>query len=703
MIQPNMQFWRQLPFEGQEVIYQLPEFPQQFNGLRDQLERQIRDELQRGCNVSIPRVMLYNQMSAGNYANQDWFLLVTSVGQLLEVDTTIYNLQLTHENVQAVIGRVVNVFLVRLFEHDPNVRNYMSQSELIAMGNLQRERNQILQAVETFYSRKNQPQPQVQYQPQQVQQNYNQLAGQGSWGQGSIYQQQVNHGPAEIPMRRTASLETTNTQPNAMQNAYSQAVETVVAKQYPRADDFIKPRIPGNSIYDSVTSTPKQTQLPGVVESLTLRPDGSATYQNGGTDVGFDQFFTRPDEPAYDPRQPEEQMAVPDSVVMVDGERRPMIDVCGIARPLVYKKYQHKITENGEIVMEYKDHELDQSVLTEEPTLRTLPIYPNAAELETQTAEVPEIAHLDGAKIQRLPEPLFNMELDTAFQYVDFVTGAHTNQNVVHFVNTTHDSVLLGDRDEFLERFKGLVVNTAEGDFSKLVQLIRDTESYSYALFRKLDRRATVATNEVLEKQLGLSFTITSFVEDFPDLPAYLNGPKYGPAWLTRFQNSLGTIHSAICCLLDSDLSEALLERSATITQRTVPAGLWWDPTNRIYTIPTTEQLETMAAEKQALEEELPLAGGLVQLLSTDYCVLVPVEYQKLGLALKPHEVAIVAPSVTPELADFINEAITGAGESHSFRRILLGTPDGVVLQLHQTQGHDVDGRTLWAVEEILR
>lgn len=702
-IQLDGRYWRQNPYAGEEVLYQIPDFPQRFDNVRDPIERIARDQLQQGAQLNLLRTYLYNQMSYNNYANDNWFAMIASIGQLLEVDLVAYGVPVNDATIRDTVKRVIEMFLCGAYLREPQFQNWLSVQEKNALAPLLRERDQIIQAVETFYARMSQPQyQQASYGNQNRQ--YDQLAGQqGGWGNQGGYQQPQQRG-GDLGMRRTPSLEPAPQSNPAMRDAYEIAANRLVENTYGR-NGSMDVRRPGGGGSDLSRVTSKPKDQFGNVESLTISPTDGVTYQRGGDTVNFEDYFE-----ARDPRQhqqPDAPMAVPNAGVSVsDSGRFAMIDVAGIPRPIVYNRFTHRITENGEIVMQYENHELDKSLLVPEASVRTLPIYPNAQDIpENQTEARPDVAYLDDSKVLRLSEPLYNMELDTAFQSVVFTSSADIKNQVVHFVHMSTDSVLVGDRDQFFKEFADLCVGSQEYDITNILNLLERTEAYGYGLFRKLDRRATEAVNEVLSKQLGLKgLKIESFVEDFRELPAYLSSnPNYGPSWVSRLENALGTIHTAICCILTEEFANTVVDRNAVAICHTDPSGLLWNPETKMYRIPTREELDAISERKQAVEEEVGILDGLVQLVSTDYCVLVPTLLQNLGLKLEKNEATMIVPSVTPELADFVNGIVDSIGESHSFRRILLGTPDGAVLQLHPTPGLDSDNRQLWAVELLLK
>jgi len=475
-----------------------------------------------------------------------------------------------------------------------------------------------------------------------------------------------------------------------MQAAYSQAVDNRVqsfnAGRVPdNVSDFMMPRFNDASAAQTGTNSP-------VMEELTMSPT-QVSYQVGGVDVQFDDHLAPPIPPV--------------DVESVEANR-PMVLIDGVKWPLAYCKHTHRINEEGKLIMSgmsYEAHELVAENLQPEPEARTVPVFAHPAD---SVDFVPDFrGFLDTKSETTLAEPLVNLGIDTAFSLVDWNTGAYANRSVVKFTSLTTDAVLTSDREEVLETLKTLQVGSKESNINALRAVVKSVEGISYVLARKLDRAATAAFNEITLKRLALpfNFRIDSFVADSQEFMD--NVDNYAPGTVKRFSEHLRLLKTVLCCLLTQELTSATLLQDPVARQLLEPTGLLWDAAERCYRVATKEELESLTEKKEEIEESLANRDGLVQVSSTDYCVLLPIEFEELGIELplnQPIDVvpALVMPSVTPELCAFIHRVVKEAGGVDSYRRFLLGTVNGVVIQVHPTCGRDVDGEIIYGLEVIL-
>lgn len=708
-VQVSPQFWRNDPWHSPEVMLNMPEFPQQLLPAREGLERQLRELLQTRAGENPLRATLYNQLSANNYQTADWVSIVTSVGLLMEALIVVQRAPVDNTLTSYVLNRMCNSYLVRLVDQNPTLGNYMGPNEWHIFNQLRQDRTQDIALVESLAAQKAAQQQQQYQQPygtmnyqqqqgygyqQQQQQTLHNMA-QGNMGAG-LYgglRQPVQHDPLSI--RSGANLEPVAVvEPgNVMQQAFQSAV--IGASRTQTADQFLQTR-----------GAPVTKPASPILETLSLKPTGEVVYQQGGETVEFNQFFTESDQRRIEAAGAYESQYAPEAQVEGPKEYKglliPVVDFEGIKRPIVYNKISDRVNEKGELIMtnmRYEDHELKRENIAEAPGLRVIPIFEEEAVPEPNATVARHWLYQNQSV--ELEEPLLNIELDSAFQYADFDNSAYTEQKIVKFINLRTDAAMLVDAKVFYEEYKDFAIGSVETSMVKLWNQLKGMGELSHAMARKIDERATKATNHVINNVLGLPFTIDSFLEDFPNIHDYLVS-KYGEIHATRFKQNLQSIHNALCCLLTFDLGYTVIDRTAMTIQAVNASGLKWDrETNRFRPL-TIEELERIESFKTDQQESMgPVQDFTVQLATNEYCVLLPVEFERLKLVVG-NEPTVILPSVTPELADFVNEIYDEAGGTgNRFYRIVLGTVDGVLLHLFPTPGVDTDNRTLFAVERI--
>lgn len=693
-VQINAQYWRQNVWQSPEVTLNMPEFPQALQQVRDMLERHMRNVLQQRAVENPLRALLFNQMSYNNYQNADWVAMITSAGLLMETLIFAQRAKVDDQLTVYVLDRTCNAFLVRLVDHNQNLANYMNSNEWNVFNQFRAERDQDVNTVTQYLRSKQQqfgyPQPQGGYQQHSYQQQQQMAAGSLGNSYGTNLRQPLQSDP--LTARRTANLEApVVTQMNTMEQAFQTAVVDS-ANRSMRADEFLAARgAPQNS-------SP-------IMESITLSPGKAPEYQRGGETIDFDNYFTASDQVRVEARREPETLK--SEVISYEkpkeykGYRIPMVEIDGRKWPVVYNTITHYVNERGELIMtnmRYEDHELTLSNIKEEPGLRTIPIFEEEPVEEQGTVE----RHwLHSSNQIDLDEPLLNIELDSAFQYTDFDCSAYQKKAIVKFVNLRTDAALLADAKEFYERFADFAVGSKQDNMVALWTQLKDMFNYSHAMARKLNARATKAVNHVISKVLNLDFESDSFIEDFPEIHDYLK-TNYGELAATRFKQNLQPVHNALCCLLDYELGYTVIDRTAVTIQAANPSGIKWDQESCKFKNMSNEEISRIEAFKDEVQTTVgPIQDCAVQLVTNEYCALLPVEYEHLKLLLS-NETAVILPSVTPELADFVNDLFEGIGGVNTrFVRVLLGTVDGVMLHVYPTPGVDVDNRPLYAIERV--
>lgn len=684
-VQIDTTFWRQDVWNTQEQYLQLNDYPQCLNDLRDRLERQLRAFLQDTAVENQLRAYLYHQMSANNYMNADWGSLVASTAQLLEAEIYGQGQAATENLVSNVIQRAIQGFIVRAVERDQQLANTLTQQQINTFGQLVNARNNDIAIVEHYAAQKYG----VVQQP----------AGMPNTRTDFLRQQVSQALPVHAPMARapaSAAVSLSSSFHDVLERAAQ--IDAPAAQQRTPVNQAPRQQQASGSVFSSVRNlnqaiNPQASDNRQVIEEVHLSPHHGYVHQRGGEDVRFEDFMIPSDN---------ELPATTSVNADIHRNRRgvpfPVIDVEGYIMPLVYSPYRCGVNEETGALVKYEDHELNVSNIAPEKGLPVIPVYTHP---EDQREDEPvQQTWLAEDKREVLPEPVVGMERDTAFAFVGFRENAWHTKNIHEFVRMNVDTVMLADPKEIHDRFAGLFMTTPETDLSELWRRVQQLPSYSMALYKKINRRATQAVNEILGKRLGLSITIDSYSEDWSDLMAALQ-TKGGDALVRRFAGMVHLAHSSICCLAGEAVHRSLLKHNACYNALSKQVGLVWDGDRSSYVLPSEAMRDANQRYRTEIESELGLVDGIVMLVDQEYCCLLPVEFDCLGLAISDGP-TVVYPSSTPELNKLLHGVVERAGGFDSlFRRIVIGTIDGVMIQVHPTPGEDTEGKPLYSVEII--
>ena len=682
-VQIDTTFWRQDVWSTQEQYLQLPDYPQCLSDARDRLERQIRGFIQDGAVENQLRSYLYHQMSANNYLNADWGSLVSSAAQLLEAEIYGQGNAATENLMSNVLQRAIQGFIVRAVERDQQLANTLTQQQINTFGQLVAARNNDIAVVEHYAAQKYgvvQPQAGVPNTRTDFLRN-------------QVNQALPIHAPAtRAPAGAAVSLS------SSFHDVLERAAQIDAPVQQPQRQQQISQPRDNGSVFGTVRNLtqsiqPQATDNRQVIEEVHLSPHHGYVHQRGGEDIRFEDYMTPSDD-------------VPMTTPLVNADihrnRRgvafSVLDVEGIPMPLVYSPYQCAVNEETGALVRYEDHELNTANILPEKGLPVIPVYTHP---EDQREDEPvQQTWLAEDKREVMTEPVVGMERDTAFSFVGFRENAWHTKAIHEFVRLNVDSVMLADPQEIHERFAGLFMTTPETDLSELWRRVQQLPSYSMALYKKINRRATVAVNEILNKRLGIPTRIDSYSEDWAELMASLQ-TRGGDALVRRFAGMVHLAHSSICCLAGESVHRSLLKHNTCYNALSKQVGLVWDGDRSSYVLPTTAMRDANQRYRSEIESELGLIDGIVMLVDQEYCCLLPVEFDCLGLAISD-EPTVVYPSATPEFCKLLQGVVSRAGGFDSlFRRIVVGTIDGVMLQVHPTPGEDTDGNQLYSVEII--
>ena len=682
-------FWRQDPWQSQEQFMQLPNYPAATNDLRNRVERQLRMMIQSNAADNQLRAYLYHQMSHNNWLNNDWGALVTSAGQLIEAEVNGRGVSLSEQNMANILTRALQVYLVRAVERDGNLAATLTQEQMHSVQQLMHQRNIDVELVEAFNRQRSghmmsQPMP-----------GYGMQNGQ-PLRQNSFMMNQVN---------------TPQQAPNYNVGGYGQQQQPVVGNSRRSFDDIVNGATDQSMHHTQPAPTARQQNSgvfgnlrvtnpeevseraegrgPQVLEEVHLSPHHGYVHQKGGDDVRFDDYFVRSEEN----NMPE--------VVQTEGDELPnfaMIDLHGKAYPLAFCAYRHHITENGGI-MNYADHELVYTNIPPEESLPILPVY--TKEEDATGVEKVEQQWLVESRFDMLKSPLVGLSLDTAFAAVAFRENSYFTGTVCEFIVTNTDAVLVQDLPTFKKIYGGLFEDNPEVDLKKLWDAVKDLEAYSQPLFRKIDRAATAACNVILGKTLGLDTRIGSYASDWMDLLKYLVD-NYGKAQHDRFVDQMYRVHSAICCLAGDNVHAALLKHNPLFSSLDRQPDLLWNSETDNFRAANEKERDALHRFLTEVEGPLGFKQSFVQLVQHSYCCLVPVLFESLALELPEGELAVVYPSILPELAQFLNNLVDHAGGFDGiFGRIVIGTVDGVLLEIYPLPGTDEQGNTLIAIGRV--
>ena len=207
-----------------------------------QIEMALRNGLQarvaRSNGQEPLRVYLYNQMSANNYNNQDWFSLVKSM-----CETVLYTTSTTRrpiiESINGSVEMVLEHFMARAISRDPDLQRMLDQSQVNTVNKVLADMQQHGAVLENFLQR-----------------------------YMATYQQQANSIPVANPWP-TAGIQLAdqnqqyqNQQPVQLQNGFTFApvVGQVQQPVYQQPQQVFQPQQPGQPFQWQNAPAPQQPQ-----------------------------------------------------------------------------------------------------------------------------------------------------------------------------------------------------------------------------------------------------------------------------------------------------------------------------------------------------------------------------------------------------------------------------------------------------------
>lgn len=680
----DMTYYRQDPWQAPESFMNLPQYPQSVNELRNRIERQLRAMLQGNALDNQLRAYLYHQMCANNYINNDWGALVTSSAQLMEAEVGRGTV-LTETNFGNILARAIQVYLVRAVERDPNLANTLSNEQYQTIQQLAVQRNLDVELVESFNAQRA---GHLQYPQQQNVYGANNLNRQNNFVMNQVNTtRQPIGGLTRPPVQQAAPVANRTRSFEDIIASANETEQVQHSRQMPSSrptDVFNNLR---NTNPEEVSARAEGRSSP-VLEEVHLSPHSGYHHQLGGEDVRFDDYFVRSEEtPMPDVVENSGDTAPNFATIMID--QRPI--------SVAYNFYRHFVNETGGI-MKYEDHELRYQNIAPVEGNPILPVY-KEPEFEG-TGELVQQEWLTDATFELLNSPLVGMNLDTAMAAVTFRENVAFNRKVSEFIVSSTDAVLINDMAQFKELFGGLYQDSPETNLHTLWNLVRDLEGYSQPLYRKLNRAATEACNVNLGKILGLTMRIDSYADDWMDLLDHLL-KTHGQAQHDRFVAQMYRVHAAICSLAGEKVHYAMLKHNSLFDSLSRQVDLIWDPENDTFRTANEKEREALLRFLTEIEGPLGFKDTMVQIVKHDYCCLVPVVFDQLGLELDDG-MNVVYPSVLPELTTFLRTFVEHAGGFDGlYSRIIVGTIDGVLMEVLPLPGVDDHNQALLGLVEI--
>lgn len=656
--QADYSFYRQDPNVSQEVLLQIPDFPNRLAGQRDSLERFARVVIQNGHNRNPLRMFVYNQMSANNWQNHDWIALVKNLGNLLDFLIFDQNNAGTNELVSGAIELTVKLMMLRAVEQYPALQSFIDQAMFTELNNVKQRRDQIRALMN-----QTQVQQGVMFPQQQNNQNVQlmSIGGSANWSSGLNSQM-------TIPQQ--------NRQPELGGGTSSRiSIDDIAPARNPQQPLAIQT---GSGMFETWESDP-----------------GKKHPHIGGGHTEFRGFFGETEEvkltpqweqPATQPQQPPVKN-VQEELIAKYGAVFPLLDVAGKAYPLVYDRYRYQLNENGAL-MNIEDHIIDQMDRQETVPPQAIPLYipvdKNAPESPVNT----RVSFLRTAEeehgLEILPDAIVGLEIDTAAGLVNMRTNAYVEKKVVEFGLITVDAVFVADSEKFKKDYAGLLIESPETDITKLMELIKKSGDDSDALYRKLNRRTTRAINQILNDNLGVAATIDDGASDWVGLPAWLKNKK-GAKHMAALSDCAMQIVNAACCVASGELDETIRDYNYAKLHVNQTSGLIYD--RKLYDVRSMsgEEMEAYDADVLAACGAAALTNdSFIQLIYRDYVSLLPVEYDHLGIDVADgKEVTVVHASSHPELNTYLKGFYRRAGGDVSrFDNLYLTTIDGVLMRV---------------------
>lgn len=643
------------------TLYQIQGVHRDVAPLQELVERTLRAQLQapfvgQNQQPSRFRVMLYQVMSSNRYCNQDYFRLV---GNTLARVHAAFIAQGSNpqQSIPVFVPRTLEAEILRLYEANPQGWGALSAGESAELQRIYSER----QADESMIAYAHQKAAGMQTQQVHNQQFAQQVMAQPSMG--SMYTQPSSPATAVNPMLSTPG------------NGFHAAVAASKAAE------------------PAPTPAPTQQHFPVNVSPLTQAKvetgmvsmsSSGISIQQGGSEVNFNDFF-----PAA-PQHEETEMVAPTN-------QHPVIDLEGHLFPIVYDFYTHQFDPQTGKVMEYAKHQMIPELRPEDPTDGVIvPVYTHPG--DATESEGIKRHFLTDSKYELLKEPVIGLDAAAAFNLVDFYEDVWNTKTLTEFTILRTETEFVGNPERFAQTYACLYKGSEEGSLTSFLKAMQTLKDDYPRLWTLLDRRATVAVNEILNQRMGLPATIDSFTEDWFDILDQLR-KHYGNGIDLRMQMHLPLIRAAIGCVAAGALNTVLLEHNQYYRNMRAAAGIVWDAESINFVIPDDESIEAINEAREATEETRKNSECLVQLVDFEYCALLPVEYASLGFELEPGVAMVVQPSLQPMWASFLLDLFARAGGVQSTcRRVLLSTIDGSIIQVHPTHGRDTENRQLMAL-----
>lgn len=645
--QADYTFYRQDPNVSHEVLLNIPDFPARLSKDRDPLERFARNVLQQGHSRNAMRMFLYNQMSAQNWQNNDWIALVRNLGMLLEFLIFDQGKPGTGELIQETVDMTVKFMMLRAAENYPELLKYIDQAMYNELGSIQKTREQVRMLMN-------------QVQTHQPSNQNTQLLGIGSTPSWSAGMQQQN-----------------SVAPNHSLGGGTSGRISIA--------DFSPPA--------TNTNGPTIETPGGILESWGSDPN-KPHPQVGGGHSEFSNIFRQTDEvittPQWDPVEPATATNPEDDyrekVIEKYGALFPMIEIGNKEYPLVYDRYRYQLTEKGTL-MRQEDHIIDQLETPVAPPPAAIPTYkpidPTAPDTNMNTrVGFLKAASRDGVMV--VTDSLVGLEIDTAAGLINMRTNAYVEQKVVEFNIITVDSVFVPDVPKFKKEYAGLLIDSPETDITKLMELVQASGKEADAVYRKLNRRVTLAINRIMRENLGLASGVSDGASDYMELPAWINKKK-GGKYLSAFNDCVMSVVNAASCIADGLLDDTVRDYNYAKLLVNQSSGLVYDCSDYTVRAMVGEELDASDAEVVAACAQAGLdSDSFIQLIYRDYVSLLPVEFANLGVDLADNNhVTVIHHSAHPELNNYMKEFYRRAGgDASRFDNLYVTTIDGAVMRV---------------------
>lgn len=651
----NSPYWRPDPFNSPESPTPLSRpVPPQLAQWQLVAERCMRALIQQlvsqdpnGVNAA------YTALSGNNFMNPLWARAVESALEIADYILQTGQAQQPSQAVQGGAELSIKLFVFNEIQKFPQIRQYCNPMVLQDLQQGAQCATNIAAAIDRA-----EQQYRTQMQPQSQMAGGYPIGGNQQQMYGYNHNQMVTAAAYSTPPSRATGSQW---DPIVGSNRQPQQQQAVQQMSMPGTSVRLSP---GGKVPQAPVAAPAPDPFKNEWNEVTLEP-GRVTTQafDGKTDTFIGGFVSSrqpasalPEAPVAAPQfEAAKVNSNPDEIVWRPGDT--------IYIPMFNDK-THYLDESGNLrkrPMEYNAHQLDPALRTTDTSAGIKrPMQIEAAPLDTgddtESTPATEIVELEETLV--IDDVVVGTSVDAAIEIIGELHNITGGNRAIEFAVLEAKPFVIGNqaKEDFRLNCAGLFTSSPAKSVSALVTEINKVAAYNDRLFRYLEKLATQVVNDVLASGLGLvgegGGFITSFLEDWMELPAYLR-ENYGEAHFEALRKASPAIIQRIAVLADPQLEEHYLRFTTGSLEHITNSGIKLKGGE--LELMDTKAITAQRRQDLANEERKTTLNNTVLLLNLTRVVVLPVSSHDLSLNINEDGPSILSEEMTPDVYHCVN------------------------------------------------